>query len=109
MKNKLFWIGAFAYFIADIITTAIGLSLGAQELNPFIKTLPFMLFAKVGVLLFLFGVLKYFEYLRIKSEHKMIVNSSIVLKNIITIFITVLGVGIGIINNSIVILGGLYE
>lgn len=103
MKNKLFWIGAFAYFVADLITTAIGLYLGAQELNPFIKTLPFMAMAKAGVLIFLFGVLKYFEYLEIKSEHKMIVHSSIILRNFIIAFVGFVGIGIGVINNIIVI------
>ena len=103
MKNKLFWVGAFAYFVADLITTAIGLHLGAQELNPFIKTLPFMIMAKAGVLVFLFGVLKYFEYLRIKSEHKMIIESSIILRNFVIAFMVIVGVGIGIINNTVVI------
>lgn len=106
MKNKLFWIGAFAYFVADLITTAIGLSMGAQELNPFIKTIPFMLFAKFGVLMFLFGVLKYFEYMRIKSGDKMIIKSSKILESFIICFMAFIGVGL-VINNVIFIVGEL--
>lgn len=104
MKNRLFWIGAFCYFIADIITTAVGLSLGAQELNPFIKTIPFMLFAKFGVLMFLFGVLKYFEYIRIKSSHKIMIESSKVLESFIICFMAFLGAVLVI--NNIIIIGG---
>ena len=73
-------------------------------MNPFIKTIPFMVFAKFGVLMLLFGVLKYFEYIRIKSEHKLIINSSKILHSAIVLFMAVLGIGV-VINNSIVILG----
>ena len=103
MKNRLFWIGVFAYFVADIITTSIGLSMGYQELNPFIKTIPFMIFAKFGVLLLLFGVFKYFEYLRIKNDNSTIIKTEVIMRRIIIFILLVSGVGIGIINNSLVI------
>lgn len=106
MKNELFWVGAFCYFIADLITTSIGLSMGRPELNPFVKTLPFMLFAKAGVLMFLFGVLKYFEHMRIKSGDKLTIETSRRLESFIIVFIAFIGIGIGVINNVLSI-GGL--
>ncbi len=105
IKNRLFWLGAFAYFVGDLITTAIGLQVGAQELNPFIKSLPYMVLAKVGVLLFLFGVLKYLEYMKLKSEHQMIIKSSNILHKFIVLWMASLGIGIGVINNIIIIRG----
>ena len=102
MKNKLFWLGALAYFVGDLLTTYIGLSIGAVELNPFIKMFPIMLLAKLGVLMFMFGVFKYIEYLSIKTKNERFGEA---MKKIISTELVVLGVGVGVINNILVIGG----
>lgn len=105
VKNKLLWVGVLSFFVADLITTYIGLSVGAIEMNPFIKTFPFMFMAKVGALIFMFGVFKYFDYLSIKSSNRTFMTATEILKKFIVIELVVLGVGIGVINNIIVIRG----
>ena len=102
MKNKLFWIGAFSYFVGDLITTYVGLSVGAIELNPFMKTFPFMILAKLGALLFMFGAFKYIEYLSISTKNEKTGES---LKKLIYGELVILGVGVGILNNVMVIKG----
>lgn len=105
MKNKLFWVGASAYFIGDIVTTYVGLKIGAIEMNPFIKTFPFIFLAKAGALLLMFVVLKYLDYLSLRNSSKLLIDTSDTMKRFIALLLVSLGVGVGIINNSLVIMG----
>ena len=104
MKSALFWLGAFSYFIGDVITTAIGLHVGAVELNPLIKSLPYMVLAKVIVLIFLFSVLKYFEHVKRISNDAYVSMIGNTMETTIVCILVFLGLGIGIINNLYVIL-----
>lgn len=101
-QNKLLYFGIFVYAFLDILTTYIGLSLGAQELNPFIKTVPLMILAKVVVVFLIIGAWKYLVFMKETSKKPSIIKTSDLMRKVIVFII--LFVGLAAFGNNVIII-----